>query len=223
MLIIFDLDDTLIDSSGSIIPVKLKAALQAMVKAGLKVPSFDNAFKTMLDINATAPNGKETLRLFLDSIRADARFLEMGVKEYYGATETNFIVAPLPHALELLKELQGEHDLVLVSSGEEQQQKLKLKKANLDPALFQKIIICEGYHKKKHYKSLLQEFNRKPGEALVCGDKFETDLLPAKELKMRTVQMLWGRHSGVPGRDAGPDYSIRNLSELKRIVQEQAA
>lgn len=223
MLIIFDLDDTLIDSSGSIIPIKLKAALQAMMKAGLKVPSFDNAFKTMLDINATAPNGKETLRLFLDSIRADARFLEIGVKEYYGATETSFAVSPLPQAREVLEELKENHDLVIVSAGEEKQQHFKLKKANINPALFHKIIVCEGYNKKSHYKNLMKEFNYRPDNILVCGDKFETDLLPAKELGMRTAHLLWGRASGIPLKNAGPDYSLRSLSELKRIVQEQAA
>lgn len=220
MLIIFDLDDTLVDSSGSIIPIKLKAALQTMLKAGLKVSSPDAAFQTLLSINAASPNGKETLHTFLDSIRAEARFLEIGVKEYYNATETSFSVSALPQAREVLAELRQGHDLVIVSTGDEQQQQLKLKKANIDPTLFQKIIICEGYNKKIHYRKLLQEFNRKPREVLVCGDKFETDLLPAKELKMRTVQMLWGRNSSLPGKGEGPDYSISNLSELKRIVQE---
>lgn len=223
MLIIFDLDDTLIDSSGSIIPVKLKAALQAMVKAGLKVSSVDKAFRTLMDINSNSPNGKETLRTFLDSIRADARFLEEGVKEYYSATETSFIISPLPQAREVLAELKENHDLVIVSTGDEKQQQLKLKKANIDLTLFHTIIVCEGYNKKNHYKNLMKEFKCAPAEIAVCGDKFETDLLPAKELGMRTVHILWGRSSGMPIKGAGPDYSIRGLPELKRIVKELAA
>ena len=222
MLIIFDLDDTLIDSSGSIIPVKLKAALQAMAKAGLKVSSIDNAFRTLMDINANSPNGQETLRTFLDSIRADGRFLGVGVKEYYSVPETPFSVSPLPQTIETLKELQGNHNLVIVSTGDEKQQRLKLKKANIDSALFHTIIVCEGYNKKAHYKNLMKEFNCNPREVLVCGDKFETDLLPAKELGMGTVHILWGRSSGMPIKGAGPDYSIRSLPELKRIVNEQA-
>ncbi len=223
MLIIFDLDDTLIDSSGSIIPVKLKAALQAMLKAGLKVSSPDAAFRTLLSINATSLNGKETLRTFLDSIRADVRFLEIGLKEYYGATETSFSVSPLPEVIKVLTELKENHDLVIVSTGDEKQQQLKLKKANINPALFHKIIVCEGYNKKNHYKHLMKEFNYQPEEILVCGDKFETDLLPAKELGMRTAHLLWGRASSIPIKGGGPDYNIRGLPELKRIVGEWAA
>ncbi len=223
MLIIFDLDDTLIDSSGSIIPIKLKAALQAMVQAGLKVSSVDKSFQVLMDINSNSPNGKETLRTFLESIRADARFLEIGVKEYYGATETSFPVSPLPQAMETLRELHGSHDLVIVSTGDEKQQQRKLKKANIDPALFQAIIVCAGYNKKNHYRNLMKEFNYNAQDILVCGDKFETDLLPAKELGMRTVNILWGRSSGIPVKGAGPDYSIRSLPELKRIVQEWSA
>ena len=41
MLIIFDLDDTLIDTFNCSMPVKLKIALQAMVKEGLQIDSED--------------------------------------------------------------------------------------------------------------------------------------------------------------------------------------
>ena len=221
MLIIFDLDDTLVDSSGSIIPVKLKAALQAMMKAGLKVSSPDAAFQTLLSINANASNGKETLRTFLDNIRADARFLEVGVKEYYGATDTSFSVSPLPEAIKVLTELKEKHNLVIVSTGNEKQQHLKLKKANIDTKLFHKIIVCEGYNKKSQYKNLMKEFNCRPENILVCGDKFETDLLPAKELGMRTAHLLWGRAASIPLKGESPDYSLRGLPELKRIVNEK--
>ena len=188
------------------------------MKAGLKLPSSDAAFQTLLSINASAPNGKETLRTFLDNIRADARFLEIGVKEYYSATETSFSVSALPQAREVLQDLKENHHLALVSTGDEKQQHLKLKKANINPALFHKIIICEGYNKKVHYNNLMKEFNCRSDNIMVCGDKFETDLLPAKELGMRTAHLLWGRASSIPIKGEGPDYSIRGLPELKRIV-----
>jgi len=223
LLIIFDLDDTLIDSSGSIIPAKLKAALQAMVQAGLKVYSIDKAFQTLIEINSNSPNGKEALCTFLDSIRADGRFLEIGIKEYYSTMETPVMVSPLPQAQEVLAELKEHHELAIVSTGEEKQQQLKIKIANLDQNNFHKIIICEGYNKKNHYRALMKELNYNAQDILVCGDKFEMDLLPAKELGMRTAHILWGRSSGMPVKWAGPDYSIRGLPELKRIVQECSA
>ncbi len=218
MLIIFDLDDTLIDTSGALIPIKLRAALQAMIKAGLKVNSEERALAILLEIDSSSPNGKETLAQFLDGIRADFRFLEAGAKEYYGAGGSDFTICALPGAQETLAKLHENHHLVLISSGDPQQQQLKMKKANINAKLFQKIIICDGYNKKTHYRQIMAEFKCQPIDSIVCGDKFETDLLPAKELGMTTVQILWGRALRLPVKGEGPDYRIRYLPELLKIV-----
>ena len=218
MLIIFDLDDTLIDTSGALIPLKLRAALQAMIKAGLKINSQERALATLLEIDSSSPNGKETLMQFLDGIRADSRFLEVGVKEYYGASANDFIISMLPSAAETLTKLHEDHDLVLITSGDQKQQQLKMKKAGINSKLFRRIIICDGYSKKAHYRQIMEEFKCKPTDIIVCGDKFDIDLLPAKELGMTSVHMLWGRALRLSVRGEEPDYRIRYLPELLKIV-----
>ena len=64
----------------------------------------------------------------------------------------------------------------------------------------------------------MKEFNYKPGNILVCGDKFNTDLLPAKNLGMKTVHARFGRGKLIPKEFINSDYSVEKLSEIKDIV-----
>ncbi|MDP3698677.1 MAG: HAD family hydrolase [Nanoarchaeota archaeon] len=217
MLIIFDLDDTLIDTSGALIPLKLKMSLQAMADAGLKVPSFEKAFLELLKIDASSPNGKETLTRFVEKMQADAHLLDAGLREYLHLPE-DFSVSALDEAESVLTTLAQEHTLVIVSTGLEEAQHAKMEKAGLPKELFQKIIICPDYNKKLYYLRLLQELRYDATETMVCGDKFDTDLLPAKELKMITVQMLWGR-ALKSSSDGKADYTIKKLRELLPILE----
>ncbi len=219
MLIVFDLDDTLIDTSGCAGPIKLKLALKAMISAGLKVASEKEAFALLQEIDHHSPNGKETIREFLQKQNADGSLLEAGTKAYYGKTEIDFPVNALEGVLEIIAELKKKHTLVLISTGVEEEQFRKMRSAGIPLTFFKKIIVCQEYNKKKYYQQVQQEFSCPHSEMLVCADKFETDLRPAQELGMKTVQMLWGRALKTP-RTGNPDYQIRKIKELLKIVEE---
>jgi len=217
LLIVFDLDDTLIDTSGALIPLKLKMSLQAMIDAGLKVSSFEKAFQELQVIDAKSPNGKETLTQFVEKMRAESHLLDVGLREYLRLPE-DVSISALDGAEEVLTALAQEHTLVIVSTGLEEAQHAKMKKAGLKTELFHKIIICPDYNKKQYYLHLLEELRYDATETIVCGDKFDTDLLPAKELKMITVQMLWGRALRTSS-EGKADYTIKNLREILAIVE----
>ena len=95
-----------------------------------------------------------------------------------------------------------------------------MEKAGINPEVFKKIIISADYYKKEQYSLLLHEFRCKPSQALVCGDKFDTDLLPAKELNMKTVQIMFGRARKVPRGIIEPDYTIYKLEELLPLIEK---
>lgn len=219
MLIIFDLDDTLIDTSGCAGPIKLRIALRAMMEARLNVISEEEAFASLQEIDRHSPNGRETLRQFLEKLNANAHLLEIGTKEYYGKTEVDFPVTALEEAVDTLTQLKKKHQLILISTGVEEEQFRKMKSAGITTTIFQKIVICQEYNKKKYYQQLQQEFNCPSSEILICADKFETDLLPAQELGMKTVQILWGRALTTP-KTGNPDYQIRKIKELLSIVDK---
>ncbi|MBU0470273.1 MAG: HAD family hydrolase [Nanoarchaeota archaeon] len=219
MLLIFDLDDTLIDSFGCSQPIKWKLALKEMVKAGLQVKDFDQAYNLLIKINEASKNGKEALEKFLEELHSK-EYYQVGVKAYYGGEQFDFPIDPLEGAVKVLKELSKKHDLILISHGVEEEQYGKMKKAGLDQNFFKKIIITNEYNKRKHYEKVVREFGYLPSEGLVIGDKVDTDLLPAKELGLKTVRMLWGRSKNGFVKKGEVDYVIRDLREILNIVRE---
>ncbi|PIN76350.1 hypothetical protein COV17_02915 [Candidatus Woesearchaeota archaeon CG10_big_fil_rev_8_21_14_0_10_36_11] len=219
-LLIFDLDDTLIDTTGCIAPLKLKMALSAMVDAGLHVDSFSNALFQLKKIDTKSPSGKKSIHLFLEKMGASEDLCKIGVETYYEFKDLNFSVNTLPRANEMLYELNRSHDLVIVSKGIEKVQLLKMQKAGIDPTLFKKVVITNEYYKKSEYQKVIKELQYLPENTIVCGDRVDGDLLPAKELGLKTVHIQWGRGKLFKLNNENIDYSIKDLSELKNIVKE---
>jgi len=224
LLIIFDLDDTLIDTTGSITPVKLEQALAKMVEAGLQVGDFQEALGVLKRLDTASESASQTLLEFLEISNADKKYFEIGHAEVYGPLPQDFPVYPLDQAHDVLSELGSMHQLALVSMGKPKQQMLKLKNAGIDSTIFSKIVISEDRDKKPHYKAILDELGFAASQTLVCGDRVKRDLSPAKELGCITVHMQWGRGlssllSALPhyiARDV--DYSIRKLSQITEVV-----
>ncbi|NQV91493.1 HAD family hydrolase [Candidatus Woesearchaeota archaeon] len=221
MLIVFDLDDTLIDSWNTSIPIKLKIALQEMIKAGLKVENEETAFQRLLKLNDSTDNGKMALQTFLQELNINnEKILEIGHHAYYGGPVVEIVRPPLPGALEVLQQLHQHHTLSLVTHGEPATQNDKIKRAHIDASLFKKIIITPHYDKLNSYKKILQELNFKPENSVVIGDKYKTDLLPAKALGMKTVHMKWGKGKILVPKEGEVDYIISDLMEFPKIVEE---
>jgi putative hydrolase of the HAD superfamily len=220
LLIIFDLDDTLIDTSGCITPIKLEHALHKMVEHGLVLPNLLQALEMIKRLNEVSESGKSTLAEFLEIHDADSRFLDIGIRELYENFSSDFHVSPLDHALDVLLELKEDHRLALVTRGQPEIQRLKLKKAGIDSSLFSKIIACSEGGKKSHYQAIREEFDYHPSEVIVCGDRIAVDLTPAKELGFKTVHMRWGRGLNSVEPKSDVDYTISHFLEFKEIMTQ---
>ena len=218
MLIIFDLDDTLIDTSGCITHFKLEDALNVMVKHGLVIPHFSEALNLLRRLDSAADSARSALAEFVEILGADKRFFEMGVKEIYENTSLELPVFPIDGAIDLLMDLGQQHQLALVTVGKLPLQMDKLKKAGIDSQVFSKIAVIEEKNKKPHYQRIVDELGCLSTEVLVCGDRILIDLLPARELGFKTVQMLWGRGLRFSEYRGEVDYCISELKELKNIV-----
>lgn len=218
MLIIFDLDDTLIDTSGTITPIKLELALRKMVDAGMKVGDFGVALQTLKRIDLAAESASQSLLEFVELIDADKHFFEIGEKEVYGPLNATIPIFPLDDVIEVLEELREIHQLALVSKGDRDQQLFKMKSAGIDSTIFSKIIISEKGEKKVDYKTILDELAVSPSQTVVCGDRVRRDLTPAKELGCTTVLMKWGRGLNAPKSD-DVDHTIKKIDEIRQIIK----
>lgn len=217
MLIIFDLDDTLIDTSGAVTPFKLKECLKYFIAEGLSVSDFDSAYAELLAINAKSLKSKDALAQFLAKRGGDA-LLERGLVEMTRPLPADFPIPTTPNAKEILEHFRKTDTLALVTGGHPPFQLEKLEKAGIDRSIFSKIAIPEDSVKKPFYQGLLHEFSFSPAEVLVCGDRVAMDLAPAFELGFTTVHMRWGRGS-LRETEHWIHHAISDLNELKRIVK----
>ncbi len=218
MLIIFDLDDTLIDTSGAITPFKMKECLKGFVEDGLFVPDFEQAYQRLLQINAKAYKSKDALVQFLTEFEGDSSLVQRALREMVQPLPSDFHVPTTPHAKEILAFLAASHRLAIVTGGYPPFQMQKLEKAGIDRSIFSKIAIPEDSIKKPFYEGLIQEFSLSPQEVIVCGDRIAMDLAPAHELGLTTVHMRWGRGQAFQ-TEGWVHHAIFELSELKRIVK----
>lgn len=220
MLIIFDLDDTLIDTSGCITPVKLEMALARMIEAGLVVDNPEEALQLLKRLDTAAESARSTLSEFLEILGADERFFQIGVEEIYGDLPSDISIFPLEQAQEILMELKESHQLALVSIGKSDLQFAKMKKAGIDSTIFSKIVISEERDKKPHYQAIVEALGYTPQETMVCGDRVAIDLSPAKELGCKTIHMRWGRGlSSIPmPSKSDVDFAINDLKQIREIV-----
>jgi FMN phosphatase YigB (HAD superfamily) len=222
MLIIFDLDDTLLETSDILIPNNLSYALKEMQKAGLETndQDFNQLHEHLLQINKTTKNGKQTIIKFLNKINQNnnPQISTIGINAYY--KNPNCEIKIKQETLSILKELKNNNiNLAIVSHGDEVIQTKKIDQNNLKP-LFNQIIITNTYNKLNQYKYLmnLQEYYNQ--EIIVVGDKFETDLLPAAQLNLTTIHMQKGRGIKDFIGKSQSDYCIKHINELLPIIEK---
>jgi putative hydrolase of the HAD superfamily len=210
LLIIFDLDDTLIDTTGFITPFKLKKVLAQMLGRNPSLPEIEE----LMAINEKAFKTQEALATFASryALPLDRTFAELS-----SPLPKDFHIPCTPHAKQMLEFYTQKMPIALVTGGHPPFQLEKLEKAGIDEALFSKIAIPEDSVKKPFYQEISRDFSVDPSKIWVCGDRIPMDLVPAKELGCKTIHMRWGRGLKMETL-SWIDFSISNLSELQRII-----
>jgi putative hydrolase of the HAD superfamily len=219
LLIIFDLDDTLIDTSKCITPFQLKRALKEVIEHGFLVDSFDEALNSLLLLDKKCKTAKETLKIFFKGRDVNEKFYLLALKKVYEKLPDECKIFAVPYANATLKLLSSKHTLAIVSSGKHDIQLHKLEKASIDRSFFCKIKITSTKGKKKNFESLIQEFTLEGDKVVVCGDKVDIDLMPAKQIGCITVLMRCGRGLNQPN-NRWVDFTISSLPELNKILEE---
>jgi len=218
LLIIFDLDDTLIDTSAYLTPFKLEKVLAGMIDDGYISSEPVKALEDLLSFNKRESSSGLALERFSEQYGVDPKRCAIGLKELYNTLPDPVSVRPVLGAVEVLQELSKSGTLAIVSVGNEEQQLFKLEKAGIPFSLFYKIFVLEEKNKKKYYLLLIEEMKIDPKQVVVCGDRISVDLVPAKEIGCCTVHMERGRGLNEPSSaKKHVDFSITELSQLVEI------
>ena len=217
MLIIFDLDDTLIKTTESIAHYKL---LKSFENFEIDDPKFQD-FQMLKRLSLGSFGSKEALIEYLEVFKYPYSIQKKILNFFHNDKSLPDSIELLPGAIELIEKLLLEHDLVVVTRGKKEIQIEKIEKVGLSKQYFKEIIVVESGTKFSSYKNIKDNYKVAESEILVVGDRVEWDLVPAKKLYFHTVHMKSGR--GVwedKTKDEMIDYQICSLNQLSDIIEE---
>ncbi len=219
--VVFDLDDTLYDCTGTLVGASRRRAAQVLVKAGLPM-NVDEVLKLQQELAASHgqqfPVFDEIARRY--SLDGDA------VDDAYRAYNSDEVgdIAPFPDVKPTLKYLRSQGVLCfLLTSGLHRRQTTKVRKLGLRNA-FDEIVINDterGELMGESLRYLLGRHRLRPEEALVVGDRPPEEIRVGNDLGTATAQMLHGRFVTFEPRDAAekPLYRITRIFQVPTLLK----
>ena len=189
--IIFDLDDTLYDCSGTLVLKSKELAAKTISKA-IKCSEAE-ALKLQLELEGRLGPKADIAREIASSYNLPEEFCAEVSKAINDLNVEGTVLFPdTMNSINELKRLG--YKLFLVTFGTREMQKKKIKVLGLEKA-FDEIVITESPRgKEKCFKEILVKYDLEPKQVLCVGDKIKDEIEVGKRLGMSTALMKHGRH-----------------------------
>ncbi|MFQ5962721.1 MAG: YvcK family protein [Candidatus Scalinduaceae bacterium] len=219
--IIFDLDDTLYDCTGSLLEASRRRAAKAMIKGGLPCTEEESY---LMQKELSEKHGPYYL-VFTEIAKKfgkDNKFVD-DILKAYNSNEVSDIKL-FPDVISTLKKLaQEKYMLFLLTTGIYERQRKKVELLELEP-YFDEIIINDqevGLLMKECFEEIVKKYKLNPIDVVAVGDRVRVELRIAKSMGMVTVQMLHGRFKiETAGDDLNkPDYKIKRIFQLPTVLK----
>lgn len=221
-VIAFDLDDTLLDTSGLILPQAIQESCQAMIEAGLPCSEAE-CVQTRALLHRTLP-GRDVHELlvqyFVPGKNQGQNIVRAGKKAFYDR-EVRETLELFPSARELLQTLRAKYKTFLVTSGSQKTQQQKIKKLKLEP-LFESLHIVDpfkGETKLSAFRDIQIHTDVDPSLCLSVGNRLDTDIRLAKQLGWKGCWVKQGEHAHLGPQIPldNPDYEISHIHDLMTV------
>jgi len=218
--VLFDLDDTLYDSS-TFADRARKEAIKMMIDAGLNA-SEKEAYNILQRI--IKQKGSNYGRHFDDLVKAiegqyNPKIITMGIITYHNVKFA--LLRPYPDTIKTLIELKKMGlKLGVITDGITIKQWEKLIRLGIVD-FFDDVVTSEEYGLGKpnieFYEYALRKINLKAEETVYVGDRVDNDIMPANSIGMHAIRILRGKYRDVKGDDC--KYEVKNLGEIIDIVR----
>ncbi len=219
--VVFDLDDTLYDCTGTLLEASRRRAAEVLTDAGLP-----------LGVEETLALQKELADRFgphflvFDEIARRYELDNEAIDRAYRAYNSDAVgdIQPFPDVLSTIGALRAENVLCfLLTSGVHRRQSTKVAKLGLQDA-FDDVVINDaerGELMGESLRHLLSKYRLRAQEVLVVGDRPPEEIRTGHDLGTVTAQMLHGRFSSFEPRDEREraDYRIRRISQVPTLVR----
>ncbi len=223
--LIFDLDDTLLDTSRLLVPQAEKESCLAMVEAGL-----NSDLETCLKVRKNLIKQNLRTLIFEEIVR------ELGVKEHaspyeviregrraFYEREVESDIYLEPDVIKMLEKMNAKYQLFLVTAGATKTQKRKVEILKIEK-FFKKLIyvdIDKGETKAHAFREVNQLSGASSDHILSIGDRIDTDIAGAKALGMKACWVARGEYSGLKPLSPfeEPDYRVNRITEIESVCQ----
>ena len=219
--VIFDLDDTLYDCSGSLIDASRRRAAKALVEAGLTCTE-EEVYQLQKELSEKHGPYHLIFNEIVNKYNADSKLINIAYKAYNSSEVSE--IKPFPYVISTFKELkENGYKLFLLTVGVHERQEKKINILGLKP-YFDEIVISDqeiGLPLEDCMRDLIERHTINFREAVMVGDRVREELRIAKSLGMTTIQMLHGRFKNEPAvNDCDkPDYKIKRIFQITTILQ----
>lgn len=221
--VIFDLDDTLYDCSGTL--VHSNRLRTARVVADAIGCSEKEAYELLLTLDKKKTISGDIYEEIARQYSLPASFLEDIRRTLSNVTISG--IKPFKGIISTLKNLKKRGlALFLVTVGRREEQEKKIDVLGLR-GMFDEITVLDttvtgSEAKKAGFREILDRHDLSPEEVLCVGDRMDRELKVAKELGIHTIMVKHGRHyqrfvSDSEGNEK-PDMYVESVTELPGIL-----
>ena len=218
--IIFDLDDTLYDCTGSLVENARRRAAKAMVAHGLPETEV-RAYEMQAELTRRIGPRCKVFDRIAEQYGLSEDFVEAALDAYNSGEVED--IHPFPEVIPTLQALHGQGYLIfLVTVGVHRRQEEKIDRLGIRD-LFTEIVINDrelGVAREESYIDLMTRYGLTPHECVAVGDRIHSEIRVANYLKMTTVQMIHGKFKSLmPKNDLEePDYKITRIDQVLEVL-----
>jgi putative hydrolase of the HAD superfamily len=217
--IIFDLDDTLYDCSGTLVLESRKRAAKIISKAINY--SEKEALELQLKLEEKLGPKTDIYRKIADSYNLSDKFYKE-VSRIIDAPDIKGI-ALFPDVTASISKLKRiGYKLILVTAGNRGLQERKIKALGLERTFDEIIIADNSSGKEKCFKEILIRHDLKPEQVFCVGDKIKDEIEAGDNMGMLTVLMKHGRYYNFYKskiNDREPYMCIAKVSDLLKSCE----
>ncbi|XP_031696027.1 N-acylneuraminate-9-phosphatase [Anarrhichthys ocellatus] len=233
--ILFDLDNTLIETSraGGIAITKTSELLKTTLALDDNtVGSICDKFKQKLFQESFDPSAGRTI----DDVRVG--HWEESIQEAVGGCSPPSLAAQCYYLwknsrlevlslsteiCDLLRQLRGRYKLLLLTNGEAQTQREKVKAVGCED-FFDTIVVGGEHAEQKPFPSIFtlcfDMLEVEAQDCIIVGDSLDTDIQGGFDAKLRATVWISSAGGALPDGSVTPDYTVPTVLDLPHILQQ---
>jgi len=224
---IFDLDDTLLDTSGQLIPQVSQRVCDFLFQQKI-FTNLDEGLK-IWDEKKNQYAGKVLIEKLIAEKMSPGAQREKLILEAYQIFRTPKLVLTLsllPGGREILESLSTQIPLFLVTQGDIPTQIKKVEILQISN-YFRQIYYVDpfmGENKTQAFNALLSNFSLDPHFVLSIGNRLDNEIERSKKLEIKTCYFPYGEHrlETPQTKEQEPDFQIKHLAELQALLFKQS-